>query len=125
MKFNLLRFNVGEGQEENAIVTSTGKYVIAWDFAKVKKGQMDKYEIKMYEDLVVQDNFRFGDDKNIVRLSVRGRRPPDADCCCQIVALQNNVLSVNKKSLRKPTRTSLAPERRTTRGHSDIVNAPY
>jgi hypothetical protein len=106
-------------------VTSTGKYVIAWDFAKVKKGQMDKYEIKMYEDLVVQDNFRFGDDKNIVRFSVRGRRPPDADCCRQIVALQNNVLSVNKKSLRKPTRTSLAPERRTTRGHSDIVNAPY
>jgi len=48
-------------------VTSTGQYVIAWDFAKVKKGQMDKYEIKKYEDLVVQDNFRFGDDKEIVR----------------------------------------------------------
>jgi VID27 C-terminal WD40-like domain len=47
-------------------VTSTGQYVIAWDFAKVKKGQMDKYEIKKYEDLVVQDNFRFGDDKQIV-----------------------------------------------------------
>lgn len=78
---NLPRFNVGEGQEENAIVTSTGKYVIAWDFAKVKKGQMDKYEIKMYEDLVVQDNFRFGDDKNIVCLCsfVVGERE-DADC---------------------------------------------
>jgi VID27 C-terminal WD40-like domain len=49
-------------------VTSTGQYVIAWDFAKVKKGQMDKYEIKKYEDLVVQDNFRFGDDKEIVCL---------------------------------------------------------
>jgi VID27 C-terminal WD40-like domain len=49
-------------------VTSTGQYVIAWDFGKVKKGQMDKYEIKKYEDLVVQDNFRFGDDKEIVRL---------------------------------------------------------
>jgi len=48
-------------------VTSTGQYVIAWDFAKVRKGQMDKYEIKKYEDLVVQDNFRFGDDKEIVR----------------------------------------------------------
>jgi hypothetical protein len=48
-------------------VTSTGQYIIAWDFAKVKKGQMDKYEIKKYEDLVVQDNFRFGDDKEIVR----------------------------------------------------------
>jgi VID27 C-terminal WD40-like domain len=64
----LPRFNIGEGQEENAIVTSTGQYVIAWDFGKVKKGQMDKYEIKKYEDLVVQDNFRFGDDKEIVRL---------------------------------------------------------
>jgi hypothetical protein len=105
--FTPARFNVGESQEENAIVTSTGQYVIAWDFAKVKKGQMDKYEIKKYEDLVVQDNFRFGDDKEI------------------IVALQNDVLSVNKKSLRKPTRTSLAPERRNTRSHSGIVNAPF
>ena len=37
---------MGEGQEENAIVTSTGQFVVAWDFAKVKKGQLDKYEIK-------------------------------------------------------------------------------
>ena len=27
-------------------MTSTGEYVVAWDFAKVKKGQLDKYEIK-------------------------------------------------------------------------------
>lgn len=62
----LHRFNQGGGQVENAIVTSTGQYVIAWDFAKVKKGQLDKYEIKKYEDNVVQDNFKFGDDKEIV-----------------------------------------------------------
>jgi hypothetical protein len=61
-------FNQGEGQEENAIVTSSGQYVIAWDFAKVKKGRLDHYEIKKYEDQVVQDNFKFGDDKEIVRL---------------------------------------------------------
>lgn len=78
------RFNMGEGQEENAIVTSTGQFVVAWDFAKVKKGLLDKYEIKKYvthsvfraveahlysryEDFVVQDNFKFGDDKEIVR----------------------------------------------------------
>lgn len=61
-------FNQGEGQEENAIVTSSGQYVIAWDFAKVKKGKLDQYEIKKYEDHVVQDNFKFGDDKEIVRL---------------------------------------------------------
>lgn len=108
-------------------MTSTGQYVIAWDFAKVKKGQLDKYEIKKHEDLVVQDNFRFGDDKNIVRspCSWTDEQFVDRSCLPQIVALQNNVLSVNKKSLRKPTRTSLAPERRSTRGHSDIVNAPY
>ena len=57
---------MGEGQEENAIVTSTGPFVVAWDFAKVKKGKLDNYVIKKYEDEVVQDNFRFGDDKEIV-----------------------------------------------------------
>ena len=39
---------MGQDQEENAIVTSTGAFVVAWDFAKVKKGQLDKYEIKKY-----------------------------------------------------------------------------
>jgi len=79
---------MGENQEENAIVTSTGEYVVAWDFNKVKKGHLDKYHIKKYvlaasiltpphlahdpytsryEDRVVQDNFKFGDDKEIVR----------------------------------------------------------
>ena len=62
----MIRFNLGEGQEENAIVTSSGQFVIAWDFAKVKKGQINQYEIKIYEDHVVQDSFKFGDDKQIV-----------------------------------------------------------
>ena len=44
---------MGEGKEENAIVTSTGEYVVAWDFAKVKKGQLDKYEIKKYVCLCI------------------------------------------------------------------------
>lgn len=60
-----VRFNQG-GQAESAIVTSTGPYVVAWDFAKVKRGFLDKYEIKKYEDEVVQDNFKFGDDNEIV-----------------------------------------------------------
>jgi hypothetical protein len=69
------RFNQGEGQEENAIVTSTGQFVIAWDFAKVKKGFLDRYEIKKYDDHVVQDSFKFGDDKEIVsQLSYASQR---------------------------------------------------
>ncbi|KAF8621633.1 hypothetical protein AX15_007651 [Amanita polypyramis BW_CC] len=102
--FTPARFNQGEGQVENTIVTSTGPYVIAWDFPKAKKGILDKYEIKKYEDEVVQDNFKFGDDNEIV------------------VALQNNVLAVNKKQLKKPTRKSLAPN---LQSGSSIVNTPY
>ena len=44
--FPTCRFNVGENQEENTIVTSTGKYVVAWDFKKIKMGKLDKYEVK-------------------------------------------------------------------------------
>ncbi|CDO75567.1 hypothetical protein BN946_scf184858.g7 [Trametes cinnabarina] len=105
VSFTPARFNMGEGKEENAIVTSTGQYVVAWDFAKVKKGHLDKYEIKKYDQFVVQDNFKFGDDKEI------------------IVALQNDVLAINKKSLRRPTRASLAPG--GGRSRSSIVNTPY
>ncbi|KAJ8489307.1 hypothetical protein ONZ45_g13633 [Pleurotus djamor] len=104
LNFSPARFNQGEGQQENAIITSTGRYVVAWDFLKVKKGQLDKYDIKKYEDLVVQDNFKFGDDKNIV------------------VALPNNVLALNKKGLTKATRKSLGGE---LRSRSGIVNSPW
>ncbi|KAF9485299.1 VID27 cytoplasmic protein [Pholiota conissans] len=104
ISFTPARFNQKEGADENAIVTSTGQFVIAWDLAKVKKGKYDSYEIKKYEDHVVQDNFKFGDDKEI------------------IVALDNNVLAVNKKNLKRPTRYSLAPG---LQSHSSIVNTPY
>ncbi|KAJ6485112.1 VID27 cytoplasmic protein-domain-containing protein [Mycena vitilis] len=107
ISFSPARFNQSETDAENAIVTSTGQFVIAWDFNKVKKGLLDRYEIKKYEDLVVQDNFRFGDDKEI------------------IVALANNVVAVNKQQLKRPTRQSLGVPRRTSRGHSTIVNAPF
>ncbi|KAI3612188.1 vacuolar import and degradation protein [Moniliophthora roreri] len=102
ISFTPARFNQGEGQEEKAIVTSTGQFVIAWDFAKVKKGVLDKYEIKKYEDAVVQDNWKMNSDSEI------------------IVALKNNVLAIDKKNLKKPTRNSLAP-----RSRSSIVNSPY
>ncbi|THH08652.1 hypothetical protein EW145_g2564 [Phellinidium pouzarii] len=107
VSFTPARFNLSEGQEENAIVTSTGRYVIAWDFAKVKKGKVDNYVIKKYEDEVVQDNFRFGDDKEI------------------IVALTNNVLALSKKSLKKLPRASLNTPSGLRTNNSNIVNSPY
>jgi hypothetical protein len=37
---------MGEGQEETSIVTSSGNYVIAWDFQAIKKSKYDKYDIR-------------------------------------------------------------------------------
>ncbi|KAJ7276462.1 VID27 cytoplasmic protein [Mycena haematopus] len=107
ISFSPARFNQSETDAENAIVTSTGQFVIAWDFNKVKKGLLDRYEIKKYEDLVVQDNFRFGDDKEI------------------IVALANDVVAVRKEHLKRPNRNSLGAPRQSSRSHSAIVNAPF
>jgi VID27 C-terminal WD40-like domain len=43
------RFNSTEGQEENLIVTGNGQFVVAWDFNKVKRGKLDKYDIQWYD----------------------------------------------------------------------------
>lgn len=80
----------------------------------------------------MQDNFKFGDDKEIVR----ARGYALATCGCvelmpclallflfQIVALQNDVLAINKKNLKRPSRASLAPG--PSRSRSSIVDSPY
>ncbi|KAF8591590.1 VID27-domain-containing protein [Ramaria rubella] len=104
VSFTPARFNSTEGQEENLIVTGNGQFVIAWDFNKVKRGKLDKYDIQWYPKRVVQDDFKFGADKDI------------------IVALEDNILSTNKKQLKPATRKSLATP---TASKSDIVNSPF
>ncbi|KZO94837.1 VID27 cytoplasmic protein [Calocera viscosa TUFC12733] len=107
VSFTPARFNTGPDQDEKTIVTSSGPFVIAWDFKKVQQGRLDKYEIKQYADKVIEDQFKFGNDKNIV------------------VALSNDVLSIDKKSLQRPTRASLSTPTKLLRTKSDIVNSPY
>nr|ODO02222.1 cytoplasmic protein [Cryptococcus depauperatus CBS 7855] len=107
------RFNIGINDAEKAIVTSTGNYVITWNFRTLKQGRADDYQIKQYDSRVVADNFKFGADKNI------------------IVALEHNVLMANKKDLAKPTRSSLAPRSslpssaKSRVSRNEIVNSPY
>lgn len=150
---------MGVGKEENAIVTSTGQYVVAWDFGKVKKGQLDKYEIKKCvcvrgappraprlarARLTAPPSFQVRPVRRARQLQVRRRQgdrtchfpvpPPFSPlgtrrashekfaCPVQIVALQNDVLAINKKNLRKPTRASLAVGGRS---RSSIVDSPY
>ena len=161
---------MGEGKEENAIVTSTGEYVVAWDFAKVKKGQLDKYEIKKcvchppstsaaprrstpspsyllapIGSLEANANVptaRPGTTSSSCKTAsslattrrsyvsngepppfLRPRAPDLRIAALQIVALQNDVLAINKKNLKRPTRASLAPG--GGRSRSSMVNSPY
>ena len=96
--FTPARFNVGE-DEETTIVTSSGPYVIAWNFRKVKGGNLYDYRIKKYPDVVVADNFRFGQHKSIV------------------VALPDDVTMVQKANLTKPQKGSNLKD--------SVVDSPY
>lgn len=59
LNFTKARFNNFNcsGQEETGIVTSTGDYLIAWNFKKVKRGQLSSYSIKKLNDKLVDNQF--------------------------------------------------------------------
>ncbi|KAI8904058.1 VID27 cytoplasmic protein-domain-containing protein [Gorgonomyces haynaldii] len=98
ISFTPAKFNMGTDQERS-IVTSTGKWVISWNFRQVRQGKLHSYSIRQYDDHVVADNFVFGQDRNI------------------IVALQNDVEMISKSSLQTPTKM--------LKSRSSIVNSPY
>ncbi|KAI8853235.1 VID27 cytoplasmic protein-domain-containing protein [Chytridium lagenaria] len=98
VSFTPARFNCGD-EEERSIVTSTGPYVITWNFRRVKQGKLDDYTIKKYNETVVADNFKYGQDKAI------------------IVALPGDVQSVTKSKLQTPAKM--------LKSRSSIVNSPY
>ncbi|KAG0091073.1 hypothetical protein BGZ92_001573 [Podila epicladia] len=83
VSFTPARFNTGVNEEEKTIVTSTGPYVITWNFRRVKNGHYE-YQIKQYSDNIVADNFKFGQDRSI------------------IVALPHDVTALPKKNLTSP-----------------------
>lgn len=51
---------------EKRIVTSTGPYVITWNFRRVKMGHKYDYTIKKYPDKVVADQFEYGNASKVV-----------------------------------------------------------
>ncbi|KAF8983482.1 hypothetical protein BGZ46_010157 [Entomortierella lignicola] len=90
VSFTPARFNTGQNEEEKTIVTSTGPYVITWNFRRVKNGHYD-YQIKQYSDNVVADNFKFGQDRSI------------------IVTLPNDVTSLAKRNMASPADAFKSP----------------
>lgn len=112
VKFTTARFNTGEG-EEKTIVTSTGPYVITWNFRRVKLGHLTSYQIKKYSDVVVSDQFQYGNDRSIV------------------VALPHDVTMATKMSspnvvLKKEyERNQLQTPTKNLKSRNSIVNSPY
>lgn len=75
--------------------------MITWNLKSVHRGKLFDYQIKKYSDVVVADNFKFGQDKNIV------------------VTLPNQVTMVSKSHLLSPS------SKKWKKGFSDIVDSPY
>lgn len=47
-------------------MTSTGRWVVTWNFRKVKQNVLDVYQLKEYNDDVVQDQFARNSDKKVI-----------------------------------------------------------
>lgn len=90
VSFTPAKFNAGLGEQEKTIVTSTGPYVVAWNFRHVKAGNVMNYTLRRFSDTVIADNFKFGGDREI------------------IVTLPENVFVEDKKKLKAPTRESMS-----------------
>ncbi|RKP39263.1 VID27 cytoplasmic protein-domain-containing protein [Dimargaris cristalligena] len=92
--------------KERRIVSSTGPYVITWNFWRVLQGRPYGYQIKKYTDDVVADNFRYGRSKAVV------------------VALPQDVTMVTKKQLGTPQKVLQTPTK-ALRSQSSVVYSPY
>ncbi|KAH3761151.1 cytoplasmic protein [Pelomyxa schiedti] len=64
-KFNM-EWAADTGKLEKSIVTSTGPYVVTWNFRKIKQNILDQYKVKKYNTDIVADNFWCGDTDQVV-----------------------------------------------------------
>lgn len=103
--FTPARFSTGQG-EERSIITSTGPYVVTWNLRRVKQGRLWDYQIRKYEDNVVADNFRYGQDRSIV------------------VTLPHHVTMISKRSLSTPT-TDFFRGKQSDRAGTGVVRDYY
>lgn len=65
INFTAAHFNTGASMERS-IVTSTGPFIVTWNFRAIKLGRLDSYQVKRYQDNIVADNFAYDNDGRIV-----------------------------------------------------------
>ncbi|KAK0552758.1 Vacuolar import and degradation protein 27 [Tilletia horrida] len=97
INFTPARFNTNSDNNETSIVTSSGSYVISWDFNQVKRGILGEYKVRRLADRIVQDAFAHDRDNSI------------------IVAMENDVQMAKRTALKRPTRQSLTTTPRKSR----------
>lgn len=67
IKFTPAKFDTGESIKEQWIITSTGPYLITWNFDKIRRfGIVDDYKIKKCPEKVVADQFRYNAADQVV-----------------------------------------------------------
>ncbi|ADM12300.1 vacuolar import and degradation protein [Encephalitozoon intestinalis ATCC 50506] len=71
---------------ESSIITSTGSYVVKWNLDDVLNGKLYSYQLAKCNDLVVADNFEFGENNSV------------------IVTMPDDIRKVNVRNLKRPGR---------------------
>ncbi|KAI9202669.1 VID27 cytoplasmic protein-domain-containing protein [Polychytrium aggregatum] len=67
IEFTPAKFNCEEGVDEpTSILTSSGVFVIKWNFRKIKLGKLYEYTIRKCAGTIVADQFKYGSDRAIV-----------------------------------------------------------
>lgn len=94
IKFTRAYFNVGVGQKEQNIITSSGPFAITWSLNKIIQhgNGNNAYYIKRYDNDVVADNFKFGSRKRV------------------IVALKDDISLSKLNSFKHPNKDILMPK---------------
>lgn len=65
VSFTPAKFNYGHGPE-TTMVTSTGPFIITWNFRKVKQNIIDQYQVKKYNQVIIADDFNLESDKSVI-----------------------------------------------------------
>lgn len=68
ISFTPAKFNVNKDEGESNIITSTGDFIINWNFSKVIKGITDDYKIKKANQNILDSQFKFNKGQIVVTM---------------------------------------------------------
>jgi len=73
VSFTPAKFNISQTDGETNIITSTGDYIINWNFSKVIKGITDDYKIKKANQKILDSQFKYNKGQIVVTMDNKVR----------------------------------------------------